>query len=74
MNKNRRYKFRHARKFRDYTLNYSASEQVVPRAISLTSMVLLAIIVCLQNFYDIAAPPNMNTNPVVDFTLSELVT
>jgi len=37
-------------------------------------MVLLAINIYLQDFQDIAAPPNMNTNPVVDFTLREPVT
>ena len=56
------------------SFNHSASKQVMIRAISSDSMVLLAINVCLQDFQDIVAPPNMNTYPVVDFTLLESMT
>ena len=53
------------------SFNHSASEQVVSRAMSSDSMVLLAITLCLQDFQNTAAPPNMNTYPVVDLTLLE---
>jgi len=53
------------------SFNHSTSDQVVSRAMSLDSMVLLAITDCLQDFQDISAPPNMNTYPVVDLTLLE---
>ena len=56
------------------SFNHSAFVQVVSRAISLDSMMLLTITVCLQDFQDVAAPPNMNTYPVVDFTLLESAT
>jgi len=56
------------------SFNHSALEQVVCRAMSSDSMVLLAITVCLQDFYDTAVPPNMNTYPVANLTLLESVT
>ena len=56
------------------SFNHSALEQVVSRAMSSDSMVLLSITVCLQDFQDAVAPPNINTYPVVDFTPLESVT
>ena len=56
------------------SFNHSALEQVVFRAMSSDSMVLLAITVCLQDFQDTAVLLNMNTYPVVDLTLLESVT
>jgi len=53
------------------SFNHSASKQVVFRAMSLNSMVLLAITVCLQDFQDTATPPNINTYPVVDLCESQ---
>jgi len=44
------------------------------KAISTASMMLMKITVCLQGFQDTVAPPNMNTNPMLDFILSESVT
>ena len=51
------------------SFNHSASEQVVSKAMSSDSMVLLAIIVCLQDFQDTATPPNINIYPVVELIL-----
>jgi len=56
------------------SFNHSASEQVVSRAMSSDSMVLLTITVCLHDFQDTVEPPNMNTYLVVDLTLLESVT
>ena len=56
------------------SLNHSTSVQVISKAISSDSMVLLEITVCLQDFQDTAAPPNTNTYPVVDFKLLESMT
>jgi len=56
------------------SFNHSVLEQVLSRAMSSDSMVHLAIIVCLQDFQDTTAPPNMNTYPIVDLTLLESVT
>ena len=54
--------------------NHSASVQVVSRAISSDSIVLLTITVYLHDFQDTVALSNINTYPVVDFTLLESVT
>jgi len=56
------------------SFHHSALKQVVSRAMSSVSIVLLAITVCLQDFQDTAAPPNMNTYLVVNLTLLESVT
>src|SRR3954464_9056175 len=47
--------------------NHSASSAHLSKAINSDSIVDLAMIVCLEDFQDTAAPPNVNTNPLVDF-------
>ncbi|KAL2534468.1 Uncharacterized protein Adt_07819 [Abeliophyllum distichum] len=47
--------------------SHSASSPHLSKAINSDSMVDLAITVCLEDFHDIAAPPKVNTNPLVDF-------
>jgi len=51
------------------SFNHSASKQVVSRAMSSDSIVLIAITVCFQDFQDAVAPSNINTYPIVDITL-----
>ena len=55
------------------SFNHSTSDQVVSRAMSSDSMVLMTIIICLQDFQDTATPLNMKIYPVVDFIMLESV-
>ena len=47
--------------------SHSASSPHLSQAINSDSMVDLAIQVCLEDFQDTAAPPSVNTYPLVDF-------
>ena len=47
--------------------SHSASSAHLFKAMNSDSIVNLAMIVYLQDFHDTAAPPNVNTNPLVDF-------
>ena len=47
--------------------NHSASSPALSKAMNSDSIVDLAIQVCLEDFHDTAAPPSINTNPLVDF-------
>ena len=55
-------------------LNHSASSTTLSKAINYDSIVERAIHVCLEDFQEIAAPPNVNTHPLVDLVsvLSEI--
>ena len=47
-------------------LSHSASSAAVSKAINYDSIVERAIHVCLDDFHDTAAPPSVNTYPLVD--------
>ena len=47
--------------------SHSASSPALSKAINYDSIVDLAIHVCLDDLQDTAAPPNVNTYPLVDF-------
>ena len=49
------------------SLSHSASSPALSRAINSDSIVDRAMHVCLEDFQDIAAPPKVNTYPLVDF-------
>ena len=47
------------------SLNHSASEEVVSRAVSSTSIMDFVSIVCLQDLQETAPPPKVNMYPLV---------
>ncbi len=53
--------------------SHSASSPHLSRAMNSDSMVDLAIIVCLEDFQEMAALPSVKTNPLVDFESPESV-
>ena len=55
-------------------LSHSASSAALSSAINLDSIVERAIHVCLEDFQEMAAPPKVNTYPLVDLVsvLSEI--
>jgi len=56
--------------FKNYR-NHYASSPALSKAINFDSIVERAIHVCLKDFQDTAAPPRVNTYPLVDFDFLE---
>ena len=53
--------------------SHSASSPTLSKPMNFDSIVERAIHVCLEDFQDTAAPPKINTYPLVDFDSSEFV-
>ena len=51
--------------------SHSASSPALSKAMNSDSIVERVIHVCLEDFQDTAAPPRVNTYPLVDFDSSE---